>query len=178
MLTFGELSDRYSNTSEAALRTMFIMNLNTINYELLAELIQHLCLNQAEPLGGSILVFLPGFAEITALYDELLGHAAVKQHRDLFWLVPLHSSLNSQDQNKVFERAPDGSIKIVLATNIAETSITIDDCVCVIDTGRMKELRYDASKHITALEDTWVSRANAMQRRGRLRLVISGYYFD
>eukprot|EP00730_Choanoeca_flexa_P019085 TRINITY_DN9308_c0_g1_i3.p1 TRINITY_DN9308_c0_g1~~TRINITY_DN9308_c0_g1_i3.p1 ORF type:complete len:1030 (+),score=236.99 TRINITY_DN9308_c0_g1_i3:221-3091(+) len=167
LLTFGELSDRYPDIDEAALRTMYTMNLSTINYELLAELIQHLVLDTNDELNGSILVFLPGFAEITAVYDAILEHPSVKQHRDEFWIVPLHSSLNTADQNKVFELAPEGSVKVVLSTNIAETSITIDDCVCVIDTGRMKELRYDAKKHITALEDTWVSKANALQRRGR-----------
>ena len=66
---------------------------------------------------------------------------------------------------------------MVLATNIAETSITIDDCVLVIDTGRMKQLSYQAEKRITALEEVWVSQANAMQRRGRAGRVRAGTCF-
>jgi ATP-dependent RNA helicase DHX57 len=78
---------------------------------------------------------------------------------------------------QIFSPAPKGKVKIVLATNIAETSITIDDCVLVIDTGRMKQLNYQAEKRITALEAVWVSRANAMQRRGRAGRVRPGTCF-
>ena len=63
---------------------------------------------------------------------------------------------------------------MVLATNIAETAITIDDVSFVVDTGRMKENRYDPSKRMSSLEDCLVSRANARQRRGRAGRVKEG----
>ena len=56
--------------------------------------------------------------------------------------MPLHSSLSSEDQNAVFDKPQEGITKIVIATNIAETSITIDDIVFVIDAGKMKEKRW------------------------------------
>lgn len=67
-----------------------------------------------------------------------------------------------------------GVRKIVLATNIAETAITIDDVAFVVDTGRMKELRYDPLRKMASLEDCLVSRANARQRRGRAGRVREG----
>ena len=74
----------------------------------------------------------------------------------------------------VFRRPPKGVTKVVLATNIAETSITIDDVVCVIDSGRMKEARYDAVRKMASLEDCIVSKANARQRAGRAGRVRAG----
>ncbi|CAG2067550.1 unnamed protein product, partial [Timema podura] len=73
-------------------------------------------------------------------------------------LVPLHSTLTSEEQAMVFHKPKSGVRKIVLSTNIAETSITIDDCVFVIDTGRMKEKRFDSNKNMESLESVWVSR--------------------
>ena len=65
------------------------------------------------------------------------------------------------------EPAPRGLIKVVLATNVAETSITLPDVGLVIDTGRQKEERYDPTRRMASLDDTWVSAAQAKQRRGR-----------
>jgi HrpA-like RNA helicase len=92
-------------------------------------------------------------------------------------VLPLHGSLTSEEQRRIFQRPPPGVRKIVLATNIAETSITIDDCGYVIDCGRMKETRYDPARRMESLEDVAVSRANARQRRGRAGRVMSGVAF-
>jgi ATP-dependent RNA helicase DHX57 len=83
-----------------------------------------------------------------------------------FKLVPLHSSLSSEQQAAVFEKPRHGVRKIVLSTNLAETSITIDDCVFVVEVGRMKEKRFDPLKSMESLDTVWVSRANALQRKG------------
>ena len=81
-----------------------------------------------------------------------------------------------EDQRLVFQRPPRGVRKVVLATNIAETAITIDDIGFVVDTGRMKENRYDPLRRMSSLEDVLVSRANARQRRGRAgRVKVSDY---
>lgn len=64
--------------------------------------------------------------------------------------------------------------KIVLSTNLAETSITIDDCVFVIDSGKMKETRFNSNQNLESLETCWVSQANALQRKGRAGRVMSG----
>lgn len=92
-------------------------------------------------------------------------------------VYPLHSTLTNEEQQAVFSRPPEGVTKIIISTNIAETSVTIDDVVYVIDSGKMKEKRYDATKSMESLEDSWVSRANALQRKGRAGRVASGVCF-
>ncbi|KAH8087733.1 helicase [Aureococcus anophagefferens] len=79
------------------------------------------------------LVFAPGAAEIDNLVRELrrsLGDGA--------WVLPMHGGLTSRDQHRVFQRPPPGARKVVVATNVAETSITIDDVDCVVDLGRVR----------------------------------------
>ncbi|KAK3704919.1 hypothetical protein QZH41_016746 [Actinostola sp. cb2023] len=110
-----------------------------------------------------------GFAKYDAMYLYLSFFR--------FLTIPLHSTLSSDEQALVFKRPQEGVTKIVLSTNIAETSVTIDDIVYVIDCGKMKETRYDSSKGMESLEETWVSRANARQRRGRAGRVTSGVCF-
>lgn len=83
----------------------------------------------------------------------------------------------SASQQEIFERAPEGGRKIVLSTNIAETSITIDDIVFVVDCGKAKEKGYDASNKISKLKLTWVSKASVRQRRGRAGRVQEGVCF-
>ena len=77
----------------------------------------------------------------------------------------------------MFERMPPGVRKVVLSTNIAETSVTIDDVVFVIDCGRHKENRFDPVNRMPQLMETWVSQANSRQRRGRAGRVRPGHAF-
>jgi ATP-dependent RNA helicase DHX57 len=126
-------------------------------------------------LDGAILVFLQGLKEIQTAHELISAHPAFASSAEARrWVLPLHSSLSSQEQKMVFRRPPKGVTKVVLATNIAETSITIDDVVCVIDSGRMKEARYDAVRKMASLEDCIVSKANARQRAGRAGRVRPG----
>lgn len=101
-----------------------------------ASAINHL--HETKP-DGAILCFLPGWEEI-ALVRRLL-----ESNTDLEVLC-LHSRLQVSDQRKVFQRATLGRRKVILATNIAETSVTIDDIVYVVDTGIHKEQRFDVAK--------------------------------
>ena len=116
---------------------------------------------------GSILIFVSGILEIAKTMKVL-------QCNSRLHLLPLHASLSSVEQSKIFERAPKNKRKVIISTNVAETSITIDDIVCVIDSGKMKELKYDAVSKISTLEERWVSKANARQRRGRAGRVTDG----
>ncbi|GFR82175.1 ATP-dependent RNA helicase DHX36, partial [Elysia marginata] len=81
------------------------------------------------------------------------------------------------NQREVFDRPPPGVRKIVIATNIAETSITIDDVVFVVDCGKIKVKDFKPEMNLTSLEPQWVSKANAKQRRGRAGRVQPGHCF-
>ena len=137
-----------------------------INYDLIAELV--CCIDgQLGPKDGGILIFLPGTFEI----DRTLR--AISQHPQ-FHALPLHASLLPADQKRVFPPAPPGKRKVIAATNVAETSITIEDIVAVIDTGRVKETSYDPQNNMVRLAETWASRAACKQRRGRAGRVRAG----
>lgn len=122
----------------------------------------------------AFLIFLPGLSEIRRLHDLLRTHPKFDQS----WHIhPLHSSLSSKEQQSVFKVPPVGQRKIVIATNIAETGVTIPDITCVIDSGKHKEMRYDERRQMSRLIQSFVSKANATQRRGRAGRVQEGLCF-
>lgn len=85
--------------------------------------------SQPNLTSGSILIFLPGIGEIRTLYDRLTGSIDFG-NPNRFNIIPMHSTLSPKEQKRAFIKPKLGCQKIILATNIAETSITIDDCVC------------------------------------------------
>ena len=91
---------------------------------------------------GAILIFLPGCDEISRLERMLTDQRNVNWLGDHAEVICLHSQLNMAKQVRVFQPAAKGIRKVILSTNIAETSITIDDVVYVIDSGRIKLMRY------------------------------------
>jgi len=100
------------------------------------------------------------------LHEKLRGNQYLG-NRNKFLLLPLHGSMPTLNQRDIFQRLPNGMKKIILATNIAETSITIDDVVFVVDCGKAKETSYDALNKLACLTPSWISKASAHQRRGR-----------
>lgn len=82
-------------------------------------------------------------------------------------ILQLHASLPSAQQKRVFEATKPGVRKIVISTNVAETSVTIPDVTSVIDTCLAKKVGYDSERRITRLQLDWVSKASANQRAGR-----------
>ncbi|RKP06536.1 P-loop containing nucleoside triphosphate hydrolase protein, partial [Thamnocephalis sphaerospora] len=105
-------------------------------------------------------------------YQIEAGSRYLKEDRYL--VIPVHSMLTNAVQETAFRRPPPGVRKIILATNIAETGITIPDVTTVIDTGKSKEIRYDEKRQMTSLEECFVARANAKQRSGRAGRVQPG----
>ena len=118
---------------------------------------------------GSILVFLPGLSEIRRV-AEILG-ARVRPGVDI---APLYGALDSRAQDLAIAPAPAGRRKIVLATSIAETSLTIEGVRVVVDSGLMRVPVYEPDVGLTRLETVRVSKANADQRRGRAGRVEPG----
>ncbi|KAM5163335.1 putative ATP-dependent RNA helicase DHX57 isoform 2-T2 [Mantella aurantiaca] len=177
-LNFKELSTRYSGVSKSVIKTISSMDLDKINLELIEDLLEWIVNGDHSHPPGAVLVFLPGLAEIKVLYEQLQSNALFSNRRSKRCVIyPLHSSLSNEEQQAVFIKPPPGVTKIIISTNIAETSITIDDIVYVIDSGKMREKRYDPSKSMESLEETWVSKANAIQRKGRAGRVASGVCF-
>jgi HrpA-like RNA helicase len=121
-------------------------------------------------VSGGILAFLPGLRDIDNLQRELEG---LRTAGELF-IIPVHSMLPRQHQQALFQPPPPGRRKVVLATNIAESSITVDDVVFVVDSGLMKGMQYDRNRHISSLDNLPVSKANVLQRRGRAGRVQPG----
>ena len=112
---------------------------------------------------GDVLVFLPGGAEIRRV-SALLEHDALPDGLRLF---PLHGTLALEQQDAAIAPSPPGSRKVVLATSIAETSLTIEGVRVVIDSGVMRVPRFSPRSGMSRLETVRVSRAAADQRRGR-----------
>lgn len=110
-----------------------------------------------------ILVFLPGEFEIKTCVKEL----ALRCDAGRLLILPLYGRMNKEEQQKVFEPTPRGVIKVVVATNIAETSVTIDGIKTVIDSGLCKTNFYNNRNFTSALVTEKISRSSAMQRRGR-----------
>ncbi|KAF9486472.1 P-loop containing nucleoside triphosphate hydrolase protein [Pholiota conissans] len=130
-----------------------------IDYQLIASLVDHI-VSTTEVKGG-ILIFLPGVNEIRQCIDAIRQTITEKSAS----VFPLHANLSNEEQRRVFQKTK--SWKIIAATNVAETSITIDDVVYVIDAGKVKETQYDPETSLSMLVETWVTRAAARQRRGR-----------
>ena len=112
---------------------------------------------------GDILLFLPGEKVIKDCMQRLIS----SPFRSKIHLVPLYGRLPKEEQEKVFDKAPFGRKKVVLATNIAETSVTIDGITTVIDSGLAKLNFYSPHTFTSSLIETPVSRASCNQRRGR-----------
>ena len=122
---------------------------------------------------GSVLVFLPGAGEIRAV-EAALGRE-VKDPRVL--VAPLHGTLSRAAQDAALLPAPEGMRKIVLASSIAETNLTIEGIRIVIDSGLMRVPRFDPRSGMSRLETVRVTRASADQRRGRAGRVEPGICF-
>ncbi|XP_032839977.2 3'-5' RNA helicase YTHDC2 isoform X2 [Tyto alba] len=121
------------------------------------DLIMHLLYNICHSYdSGAILIFLPGYDEIVSLRDRILfDDKRFADNAQRYQVFMLHSNMQTLDQKKI------------LSTNIAETSITVNDVVFVIDSGKMKEKSFDALSCVTMLKMVWISKASAIQRKGR-----------
>lgn len=130
-----------------------------------------------QPL-GDILVFLTGQEEIETCQELLLERSRKlgSKIRELI-ILPIYSNLPSDMQAKIFEPAPPNGRKVILATNIAETSLTIDGIIYVIDPGFCKQNSYNARTGVESLIVTPISKASANQRAGRAGRVAAGKCF-
>ncbi|KNC96237.1 uncharacterized protein SPPG_08391 [Spizellomyces punctatus DAOM BR117] len=118
-------------------------------------------------VGTGVLVFLPGIYAITELWSLLEADSKLS-------LFIVHSEVPFEEQVDIFSSVPDDKIKVVLATNAAESSITIPDVDVLICLGTCKSMRYSETPHESVLTGRWISKASATQRAGRTGRVRPG----
>ncbi|KAK3239764.1 hypothetical protein CYMTET_50333 [Cymbomonas tetramitiformis] len=163
-------TDGLEGYSEATRRSLANFTGEKVDLDLVQKMLEWICTREPE---GAVLVFLTGWDEISKLHETLQAHRMLGDASRVK-LLPLHGSMPTVNQRDIFLRPPAGVRKVVLATNIAETSITIDDVVFVLDCGKAKEKTYDPVNKLACLLPNWVSRAAVHQRRGRAGRVQPG----
>ncbi|HEY0673269.1 MAG TPA: ATP-dependent helicase HrpB [Longimicrobiales bacterium] len=121
---------------------------------------------------GDILVFLPGAAEIRRTQEQLDDVASATTA-----VLPLYGNLTQAEQDRAIAPSPRGQRKVVLATSIAETSLTIEGVRVVVDSGLMRVPRFDVRTGMTRLDTVTVTKASAEQRCGRAGRVAPGFCY-
>lgn len=139
------------------------MVLDRDNEDLYYQGIEKLIAEDKKENPGDVLIFLPGEAEIKGMVNAL----ALSPNSRSYQVYPLYGRLSKEDQEKVFTPTKKGKTKVVVATNIAETSITIDGITTVIDSGNCKINFYNQKNFTSALLPMMISKSSADQRKGR-----------
>nr|XP_033502302.1 3'-5' RNA helicase YTHDC2 isoform X2 [Epinephelus lanceolatus] len=146
-----------------------------VDLDLIMDVLHNICSTTTD---GAVLIFLPGYDEIVALRDRILyDDKRFSTISERYQVFTLHSDMQTLDQKKAMKPSPPGVRKIILSTNIAETSITINDVVFVIDSGKVKEKSFDTLSRVSMLKRVWISKASALQRKGRAGRCQSGICF-
>lgn len=150
-------------------KTIANLDESVVNVDLISQLVRKIDSMTDDDSQGAILIFLPGAADISNVVQHLSRGSSNR-----LWALPLHSMLSPDEQAKVFLEPPKGMRKVICASNIAETSITVEDVTVVIDSLKEKEMSYDALNNTSVLKEQFISKAAAKQRAGRAGRVARG----
>ena len=132
-------------------------------YEKILSIVERVVDGDAGAEPGDILIFLPGEKTIKECLQTLMKSRWARK----LYCIPLYARLGKDEQGKVFQDAPEGKIKVVISTNIAETSVTIDGITVVVDSGLAKINYYNPKTFTASLIETPISKASCNQRKGR-----------
>ncbi|KAK8805503.1 hypothetical protein WA158_002159 [Blastocystis sp. Blastoise] len=157
---------------------LFNWSCKYIDYAMVTSTIAYI-IQYEKSINKSILVFLPGVAEIRTVKEDLTSYIqsdSALSSKNIQVLM-CHGGCTNDEQKQLFTEIPNKTYRVVLATNIAETSITIPQCVYVIDIGIEKQMRYNVYTKISELKNHWISQASANQRKGRAGRVCDGYIY-
>ncbi|RZF43192.1 hypothetical protein LSTR_LSTR013872 [Laodelphax striatellus] len=155
--------------SPDTLKTLAVIDEQIICPELIEAIILWM---REKKIQGSILVFLPGWAEI----KQLSIHLHKSENSANYCVLPLHSKIKGAEQKQVFLPVPVGKTKIILSTSLAESSVTIDDVICVIDSCRAR-ISISQDNLSFKFVSEWASKVNLNQRLGRAGRLRPGYCF-
>uniref|UniRef100_A0AC35UA59 RNA helicase n=1 Tax=Rhabditophanes sp. KR3021 TaxID=114890 RepID=A0AC35UA59_9BILA len=174
--SFWEWSNKNADTGLTPLSKIItekILEVDDIPYDIIKAIIEECAQKSGD---GSVLVFLPGWVEIQFLI-KYLKEAPRKKGGLGYYMVPLHSQLPIEEQRVVFQAPPKNHMKIIISTNIAESSITVPDVIYVIDSCRVRKKLLMERSDVAEFVQMWTSKACILQRRGRAGRVRDGFCF-